>query len=174
MFFANLPASAQTPLASLLAEKPSEKNRDQLMLFGQFVGQWEFEGVEYREDGSRGTDKGEIHFGWVLQGRAVQDVWMEHERSDKGPLVYGTTVRFYDPGIDAWRMTWLDPVNGSMRALTGRKVADEIVLESKGSDGTQIRWIFSQIKPDSFHWRGEKLTGEKWRVYEELNARRKK
>jgi hypothetical protein len=174
LFVTSCPTFAQAPLAALSAEKPAAKYRDQLMLFGQFVGKWEFEGIEYHDDGARPTDKGEIHFAWVLQGRAIQDVWMEHERSDKSPLVYGTTVRFYDPEIDAWWNTWMDPVNNAARTLIGRKVADEIVLESKGADGVSVRWIFSEIRPDSFHWRGEKLSGDKWRVYEELTARRKK
>jgi hypothetical protein len=46
-------------------------------------------------------------------------------------------------------------------------VGDQIVLEGKGPDGVAIRWIFSEIKTDSFHWRGERLVGGSWRVYEE-------
>lgn len=166
--------SAEDTFTVLAADKPAPEYRDKLMLFGQFVGDWEFDGVGQGADGKQGTDKGEIHFSWALQGRAIQDVWIERERSDHAPGIYGTTVRFYDPKIDAWRSTWIDPVYGAVRTFIGRKVGEEIVLESKDDKGRTIHWIFSQIKPDSFHWRGERLIGDKWEIYEEASVHRKK
>lgn len=174
-----MPLVAQSPkskdiLRSLFADEPAPKYKDQLMLFGQFVGDWEFEGGAVTPDGTRSTDKGEIHFAWVLQGRAIQDLWIEREVSDNRPGVYGSTMRFYDPSIDAWRITWMEPGYGVVTSLIGRKVGEEIVLEGKTGEGQTIHWIFSEIKPNSFHWRGEKLVGDTWQVYEELSARRKK
>ena len=161
-------------LRLLFAEEPASKYKDQLMLFGQFVGDWEFEGVGYDADGTRTTDKGDIHFAWVLQGRAVQDLWIEREVSDNRPKIYGSTIRFYDANIDAWRITWFEPGYGLVTSLIGRKVGEEIVLEGKDAKGKSIKWIFSQIKSNSFHWRGEKLEGDSWKIYEELEARRTK
>lgn len=158
----------------LLADKPASKYKDQLMLFGQFVGSWEFDGVGYNADGTRSTDKGEIHFAWVLQGRAIQDLWIERKISDGRSKVYGTTMRFYDPSIDAWRNSWTEPNYGAVTLLIGRKVGDEIVLEGKDAAGVSIHWIFSEIKQNSFHWRGEKFMGDSWKIYEELDARRMK
>jgi len=166
------PAGAQSSFPALLAEKPAPEHQDNLMLFGQFVGSWNFDGVEYRDDGSRRTDKGEIHFHWVLQGRAIQDVFLETERSDSDPKIYGSTVRFYDPRSDSWRVTYIDPVFGFVRTLTGRKIGAEIVMQGELSDSSPIRWIFSDIQPNSFHWYAEKLSGKKWRTYEELWAHR--
>jgi len=157
----------------LLAEKPDSRYGEQLMLFGQFVGEWEFEGMGYDTNGKRVTDKGEIHFAWVLQGRAIQDLWIERETSDSRPKVYGSTMRFYDPGIDAWRITWMEPGYGVVTSLIGRRSGVDIVLEGKDATGKLIRWIFSKIAPGSFHWRGERLVGETWQIYEELSARRK-
>ena len=159
---------------ALLAEKPAPEHQDKLMLFGQFIGSWDFEGREVRDDGSKPTDKGEIHFQWVLQGRAVQDVWRETERSDADPKVFGTTLRFYEPKSDTWRNVWVEPVLGLTTILRGQKIGDEIVLLGSTSDGSPVRWIFSDIKPDSFHWHGEKLRGKDWSTYEELWARRRK
>ena len=158
----------------LFADEPAAKHKDKLMLFGQFVGDWEFEGSNYDGTGVRSTDKGEIHFGWVLQGRAVQDLWIEREISDNRPKVYGSTMRFYDPSIDAWRITWMEPGYGVVTSLIARTVGEEIVLEGKDTGGASIHWIFSQIKPNSFHWRAEKLMGDTWKIYEELDARRTK
>jgi hypothetical protein len=72
------------------------------------------------------------------------------------------------PGV----ITRMAPGYGVVTSLIGRKVGEEIVLEGKTPEGKLIHWIFSQIKPHSFHWRGEKLIGEKWQIYEELDARR--
>jgi len=141
------------------------------MLFGQFVGSWNFNGVEYRDDGSRPTDKGEVHFHWILEGRAIQDVWRETERSDSDAKFYGTTLRFYEPKSDSWRVAWINPVLGVVRTFTGNKIGSEIVMQGN-ADGLAIRWIFSDITKNSFHWRTEKLRGKKWRIYEELWAHR--
>jgi hypothetical protein len=166
--------AGQSNFPQLLSDGPSGKYQEKLQLFGQFLGSWTFAGTQYKDDGSRPTDKGEIHFHWVLQGRAIQDVWLETaaDESDKVELFYGTTIRFYDPTTDTWRSTWLDPTTGVVRVFVGRKVGSEIVLEANGADGRPIRWIFSEIKADRFHWRGERKTGSEWRVYEDLNAHR--
>jgi hypothetical protein len=160
-------ASAETAFPALLADGPAAEHRQKLMLFGQFVGDWDFEGIEYHPDGSRITDKGRIEFAWVLQGRAVQDVWIERERSDGAVKTYGTTLRVYDPKLDAWHIIWVDPPTGSLQMMIAHKAGDQIVLEGKDRAGIAIRWIFSEIKPDSFHWRGERLVDSTWRVYEE-------
>lgn len=166
-------AIAQSTFPALLANGPNEKYGDKLQTFGQFVGSWTFNGTEFHEDGSNSTDKGEIHCQWVLQGQALQDVFLETSRSDNDSLLYGTTIRFYDPKIDAWRVTWINPGAEVVRTFIGRKSGAEIVMEGIAGDGTPIRWIFSDIKSDSFHWRGEKHTGATWRIYEELDAHRK-
>lgn len=176
LFFGMCAASqlvAQNTYPALLANKPDPQLKDKLATFGQFVGDWTFDGIGYEKDGSRVTDKGEIHFQWVLGGRAVQDVWMETERSDGGSNVFGTTIRFYDPKLDRWLATWNDPVYLSVQPLVGHVAGSEIVLEGTTKDGHQIRWIFSEIRPDSFRWHGEKLIGTEWQIYEELRARRK-
>jgi hypothetical protein len=49
---------------------------DKLMFFGKFVGDWEFDMTATKPDGSQVDGKGEWYFGWVLNGRALQDVWI--------------------------------------------------------------------------------------------------
>lgn len=157
----------QTTFSSLVADGPAAEYRDKLSLFGQFVGKWEFQGSEYPANGARVTDKGSIEFAWVLGGRAIQDVWIESERSDGEVKTYGTTIRFYDPKIDAWQILWTDPPTRHVQTLIGRREEDRIVLEGKRPDGGSIRWVFSEIKSDSFHWSGEELIGGRWRLVEE-------
>ena len=42
------------------------------------------------------------------------------------------------------------------------------------SDGTPIRWIFTEITPESFRWIGESLMpdGETWKLEGEFRAKR--
>src|SRR5262245_56181390 len=52
-------------------------------VYGWLVGSWELEVCHYLGmDHASGSVKGEAHFGWVLQGRAVQDVWFYPKRTD--------------------------------------------------------------------------------------------
>src|SRR5262249_57950160 len=49
--------------------------------YGWLIGSWELDVRHYRgvDVAARGI-KGEAHFGWVLEGRAVQDVWIMPRR----------------------------------------------------------------------------------------------
>jgi len=100
-------------IEGLVADGPDPKLRDKLMLFGQFVGDWEIVQASYvQADGTWAEMRGEVHFGWILGGAAVQDVWIGHRLGDEKLGMIGTTIRFYDPKIDAWRGTWLSPLKG--------------------------------------------------------------
>ena len=75
----------------------------------------------------------------MLGGRAVQDIWIVPGRGEPGegvpPLAFhGSTIRFYDAALGAWRSTWIDPVNGRVRRFIGREVEGEIVLLSDEDD----------------------------------------
>jgi hypothetical protein len=87
----------------------------------------------------------------------------------------GTAIRFYDPKLDAWRVTWIAPDQGVVRTFIARKVKDEIVLEGKTKEGGYLEnWIFSQITPTSFRWRSEESrdNGKTWRLTEEMKIRK--
>jgi hypothetical protein len=150
----------------------------ELGLFGQFVGSWRllWEGVD--EAGQDISAHGELHFGWVLGGRAVQDTWIVPARGqpDAGrppSAFHGTTVRFYDSNLGAWRSTWIEPVNGRVRRFIGRALGATIELISD-EDEPQLRWTFSDITGDYFLWTGELSHdhGTTWRVEERMHARR--
>ena len=95
---------------ALGAGGPARDRADKMALYGQFVGSWDLDVVEYRDDGTTRRRPGEWHFGWALEGRAVQDVWIVPPCGQRdGDTVaqsnrYGTTLRVYDPGIDAWHV----------------------------------------------------------------------
>jgi hypothetical protein len=150
--------SARAMLAALGAEGPHPALAEQLQLFGQFVGSWDVDIVYHRPDGTRQELAGEWHFGWELEGRAIQDVWIAPRRELRGrPGVelgdYGATLRFYDPALGAWRSTWIGPYKGYVMPFIARPVGAEIVLEGSFAPGQTTRWIFSDITQDAFHWR---------------------
>src|SRR5207244_12126506 len=125
--------------------------------------------------------KGEIHFSRVLEGRAVQDLWIMPRRSERGAALdpafnmYGTTLRIWDAAAQAWRVTWNNPVTGQRNDLVGRRTGNEIVQVGARPDGTAIRWIFTEITADSFLWIGESLLqdGKTWKREGEFRAKRK-
>jgi len=88
--------------------------------------------------------------------------------------VSGTTLRVYDPRIDAWQIQWADPVTQSYLGMIGRREGGNIVQLGKSPDGNLIRWSFSQITADAFRWRGEVSAdaGKTWRLSVEFLARR--
>ena len=150
--------------------------------YGWLIGSWDLDVRRYMVDVTALGLKGEAHFGWVLEGRAVQDVWIMPRRAErKGPPdrtrnMYGTTLRIWDPSIEAWRVTWNNPVRGTRDELVGRWSGKDVVQVGTHSDGTPIRWIFTEITRDSFRWIGEALEadGKTWRLEGEfLGARMK-
>ena len=122
--------------------------------------------------------RGEAHFEWVLEGRAVQDVWiMPSERGqglDPQHDMFGTTLRVWDPALGAWRITWIDPAGNHREEQLGRRSGAEVVQTGCRRDGTVTRWRFTEITPSAFHWIGEALEpdGQVWRVGGEFRARR--
>ena len=91
----------------------------------------------YDENGEETlSERGEWIFAWILEGRAVQDVWIIPDRARRGREAfsegeYGTTIRFYGPRARAWKVTWNGPLRGSRRTFVARKSGDEIVQEGE-------------------------------------------
>jgi len=147
--------------------------------YGWLIGSWELEVRHYAGRDTRGST-GEAHFGWVLEGRTVQDVWIMPRRSErtadlgKTRNMYGTTLRVWDPSIQGWRVTWIDPVTGSRDQLIGGRSGQDVVQVGTHENGTPIRWVFTEITPDSFRWIGEVLEpdGKTWKLEGEFRAKR--
>ena len=71
------PELVQSSFAKVLhASDPDPARAAELALYSWIVGRWDMDVTTFLEDGTTHQGGGEIHAGWVLQGRAIQDVWM--------------------------------------------------------------------------------------------------
>lgn len=162
------------PLASLPATGPAPDRAESLALFGRLVGDWDLEVLYYHPEGRVERQGGEWHFGWILGGLAIQDVWRVPASTSPGPLRgYGTTIRLYDPTIDAWRVTWFSVLNLNVTSFLARAEGTDIVMSAQGV--TEIfRWVFFDIAANSFRWKAISSSddGRTWTVEQEISARR--
>jgi hypothetical protein len=87
---------------------------------------------------------------------------------------HGTTLRFYDPALGAWRSTWIEPYKGLVIRFIGRPDGNGIRLEALDSD-PPVRWSFRDVTPDSFRWTAEYTRdgGRSWILAEEMRLRRR-
>jgi len=153
---------------TLVSQGPAQDRADKLSLYGRFIGDWAFDALVFKDDGTQHRGQGEIHFAWALDGRAIQDVWI------LPGLFYGTTLRVYDPDIDAWHILWNDPLKQLYTRQVGRAQGPDIVQIGTADGGVHLRWSFTEIGPDSFRWRGERSPdcGATWELQADFQARR--
>ncbi len=87
---------------------------------------------------------------------------------------YGTTLRIYDPNLDAWRIFWNDPATDVSTQQIGRARGRDIVQEGPDPRGAGVmRWTFTEIQINSFHWIAERAEDEKtWRGEVDIRAHR--
>lgn len=165
-----------TPLAAALhAAGPAPDRAKELDLYAFLVGRWRFELTAYDEKGAAHRGRGEIHAGWVLEGRAIQDVWtIAAPGTPVTGAWYGTTLRIYDVARKLWNIHWIDPATGFASRMIGRGQGADIVQEGKHESGALLRWSFSEIGGNAFRWRGEvSLDGGKaWHLNVDIRAER--
>jgi hypothetical protein len=166
---------------ALISAAPSSELGGAADALAWLIGGWGAEVRDIDDDGSVRTGTGEWWFSWVLEGRAIQDVWIVPARAERrhrgDPLQtadnrYGSTLRYFDRTEDLWRIVWVNPVSGALNTLQGRRDANRITLEGV-EDGAPIRWSFEDIEADSFTWRGEQKTkAGAWRLTAEFRLHR--
>lgn len=162
--------SSATATAKLLfAHGPAPDRADKMSLYGWLVGAWTIHALMYTPDGATHEREGDIAFTWALEGRAILDVWTLPD------FFHGTTLRIYDPAIDAWHIVWSDPLRQFYNRQIGRKQGRDIVQIGQSADGADTRWCFTEITPDSFHWTGERsIDGQaNWHLQAEFQCQRR-
>lgn len=163
-------------IAVLPASGPHPSLGDEAQVFDRLVGTWDCDYSFHAEDGTVSRASGELRFGWIIDGRALQDIWITYP---KGPAeeerLIGNSVRFFDAKTGMWRVVFVLPALGVLTTVEGRAEGDRIVLGGHASDGSQRRWSFNDIRADAFVWRGERSRdgGKRWRLVEEHHMKRR-
>ena len=155
-------------MKALHSEGPADDRARHLELYGWLIGDWVMDTTVHREDGTTSKGSGEIHFGWVLQGRAIQDVWILPD------VFHGTTLRIYDPELGAWHILWNDPLRQYYARQIGRAQGNDIVQIGKNDSGVMLRWSFTEMTANSFRWLGERSPddGKSWQLQADFRVRR--
>jgi hypothetical protein len=163
--------------AALHSDGPAADRADAMQLYGRFIGAWDGDLWFVDPEGNEYNVSAEVQFGWVLEGRAIQDVWIAPARKDPSPRprMYGTTVRVYNPERGDWEITFIDPSRQRYNRQRGKAVGNEIVQEAREDDGSLTQWIFTDIEPDSFRWwsRSSADGGRTWHKLSEFRFRRR-
>jgi hypothetical protein len=169
-------------LDALHATERAQEISERDDIYGWLIGSWDLDAIVYLDDGRVRKGKGECRFGRVLEGRAIQDIWVMPPIADRASEMalkpgdgFGTTIRYYDRNISSWRIIWIDPVNNRRADLIGRREGNDIIQEGE-SNGRKIRWSFKNITPVSFHWLGEvqEPDGKTFKLRLEYQGRKRK
>jgi len=154
---------------------PSPSLGEEAQTFDRLIGSWDADFGFPQPDGTVRHKKGELHFGWVMDGHAVQDLWIGYPTGGQKERTIGTTFRFFDTKLKQWRIVFINPQYNYVVTTQGGREGDRIVLRGLDSDSLPIRWTFSEITPQSFHWQGEKSHdgGNTWVLEEEHHMKRR-
>jgi hypothetical protein len=169
------PDPQQEMVSGLAAAGPHPSLGGQAQDWDRFVGTWDTDFSFYLDDGSVRHAAGELVFGWVLDGRAIQDIWISYPRDGTKERNIGTSIRFFDEATKTWRVVFVAPAYGGFLTVQGGVEGDRIVLRGTDDEGATIRWSFNDIHADSFVWRGERSRdgGKTWKLEEEHRMRRR-
>jgi hypothetical protein len=162
-------------IAALPATSPHASLGNESKTLGRVVGTWDVEYLDYLKDGTASHRTGEFIVGWVLDGRAVQDLWIvDPTAAGKEREVY-TTLYYFEPQSRSWHATFVDPEHASVMSFSGGAVGnDRFVLETQDTNNKTTRWSFNEVRADSFIWRDEQSSdgGQTWKLKSEYHMKR--
>lgn len=170
-------ADSRRDMVSVLeAGAPHPSLGEAARVWDRFAGTWDCDFGFHAADGKVTHASGELIVGWILDGLAIQDIWMTYPAPGSGAeRTLGTTIRTYDAKAKLWQVVFVAASFGTIITLDGGEEGDRIVLRGKQADGALVRWSFNDIRPDAFVWRGEISSdgGKTWFLQEEHQMRRR-
>ena len=162
---------------ALRAASPNPALGDQAQVLGRIVGTWDVEYTDFAKDGTATHRTGEFIVGWIMDGQAVQDLWIVNPSGKRKEREVYTTLHYFDPKSRTWRATFVDPEHGSIARFTGGPVGnDRFVLETPDLGSQTNRWSFNDIRSDSFVYRDEASSdgGKTWKLQSEYQMKRRR
>jgi hypothetical protein len=168
-------------LDALASSRPSPELEHVEDTFGFLIGSWDIDAVLHGPDRQARRTRGEVHASWVLEGRAIQDLFIFPRPADRISGVsgrgdrYATTIRTYDRQRGAWRVLFINPADVETNAeLIARRDGEAIAMEGNLADRTPIRWRYEDVTERSFHYLAHRLSGDgrTWQLYLEIFGKR--
>ncbi len=164
-------------VTALKAMGPHPSLGDQANVFGRFVGTWDVEYMDISKDGKEIHRSGALIVGWVMDGRAIQDLWIVNPSGKRKDREVYTDLRYYDPKSRTWPAAFIDPENVSVARFTGGAEGDDrIVLDTQDLGAGTHRWSFNDIRDGSFVFRdeGSRDGGKTWKLVSEYHMTRRR
>lgn len=170
-----LTGARQAMIGVLAAAGPHASLGEHEKVFGRLVGTWAVEYTDFSKNGKVTHRTGELLIGWIMDGRALQDVWIVDPSGSRKEREIYTDIRYFDAKSNSWPATFVDPEHASMARFTGGAVGeDRIVLETDDLGGGKTRWSFEDIRNDTFVFRDVASSdgGNSWRLQSEYHMKR--
>jgi hypothetical protein len=158
-------------VAELSATSAHPSLGDQAEVVGRLVGTWDVAYANFAKDGKITRRTGAFIVGWIMDGRALQILWIVDPSGTRKDREVYTNLHWLDPKSRTWRSAFVDPEHGSIARFTGGPVGDDrFVLETQDFGSEQNRWSANDIRPDSFVWRDEASSdgGKTWRLQAQI------
>jgi hypothetical protein len=171
------PNSKQTPdiVGALIASGPHTSLGDQAKVLEQLVGTWDVEYRDIQKDGREKHRTGQFIMAWVLDGRAIQDVWIVDPTEDRAEREVYAAIQYFDLKSHSWPTVFIDPEHASTAKFTGgASLEGRMVLQTSDLGRPQNRWSFTATGPDSVVFRDEFSSdgGETWKLLSEDHLKR--
>jgi hypothetical protein len=162
---------------ALQAVSPHSTMSEPAKVFTRLIGAWDVEYTDFTSAGKTLHRTGELQFGWVMDGRVLQDLWIVNPtEANKEREVY-TDLFYFEPKSGSWHAASVDPYAASVATFVGGAIGnDRIVLESQDLDPKQPhRWSFNGISADSLVFRDETSNdgGKTWQLKSEYHMKRR-
>lgn len=159
-------SAAMAFFSALISDERSIEIQETYDIYAPLLGSWEVMITDLMGDIKENKKIGEWHFSRILEGRAIQDILIAPARENRSGIKslagnrYGTILRTFDFKTLQWTMNWFNPVSGVHSVLTARTEPGKIIQESTETGGMVMRWVFDNMKEDTFHWYGEHSTDQ--------------
>ncbi len=145
----------------IVADGQAEDTPTELQQFGQFIGTWKCTSFSRGRDKSWQPNPWENTWTWywVLDGHAIQDVWVGSPDSPPGWNA-GTNIRIYDEAAQRWRMAWTTTLSKQFDFYEAEPVDGNMVMQgdipARGQrPAHSARITFHEITDTSFSWKYE-------------------
>ena len=160
---------------ALCSDKRNQRIPENYDYFGNLIGEWDIEWNDHLESDKPRLVKGEWIFSRVLDGTAIQDLFIvpsreERLQNNQPDAEYGTTLRIFNPQAEVWDIFY--GCMGEAIRLTAYKESNEIILIENTTK--KMRYVFSDITTSSFLWRKERMNEDnKWQTVAKVSAERR-